>query len=677
MVEQIVIASPAVMSNMPEGTRSTEWTSVSWFNKISDIVASRTSRCFGHIVATVVSVGAFIPSLAADLGYAVKGLYERKMGKSQPPAQNHMQSNSYQTLISSRALATNFPMPENTQHSLVYSAQDMALGNNDIEQAGLDGSENSLAFLGLPDEINPYVFEHLSLQDLSSLSQTCKAAQRCILSDDTMAKSWFAQIPASLQSQLTNIVTQKSDDQLRSWLEHFTNNQSIVDDLISRRLSCHFTKIILFNIYKLMCQSSTVNVIKKTNHSGCSGRITHLSAEGNRMATLGLWEAQIWRASPNGQWKKEHAVRHISPSGEYKFVINNICLSADGNLMATASDDFTAKILSRVDGQWIEEHTVDHMGCVNSVACSANGSHVATGGNDKLTKVLCRSTDGGWIEKCSVGHDDCVRKATFSADGRYIASVGGNTIVILGLDPEGEWVEEHRTTYDDCSVFSATFYTDGNQVVIGTGRHGAIFLSRGLDRKWIMKAALPNNNSVESATFSADGNHVAIICETKVEISSLGPDGQWTKKATTSYGMHVTKAIFSANGRCFASACEGEKKVTILSLRLDGQWTEQATITHSNAVESANFSPDGSHLVTATRDGKIKIWGIGPEGNWVEKGSYSYGGSFSSATFSADGSHLITSWSRSEHYRSLNVVLRTLKLRFAEAAHSGSSCAVI
>lgn len=104
MVEQIVIASPAVMSNMPEGTRSTEWTSVSWFNKISDIVASRTSRCFGHIVATVVSVGAFIPSLAADLGYAVKGLYERKMGKSQPPAQNHMQSNSYQGLMAVRIL---------------------------------------------------------------------------------------------------------------------------------------------------------------------------------------------------------------------------------------------------------------------------------------------------------------------------------------------------------------------------------------------------------------------------------------------------------------------------------------------------------------------------------------------------------------------------------------------
>ncbi len=666
MVEQIVVAGPAVMRNMPEGTLSTEWTSVSWFNKISDIVASRTSRCFGHIVATVVSVGAFIPSLAVDLGYAVKGLYERKMDKSQTPAQTHMQSSSYQTLISSIALATNFPMPENTQHSLVYSAQDIALGNNDIEQAGLDVSENSLSFLGLPDEINSYIFEHLSLQDLSSLSQTCKAAQRSILSDDTMAKSWFAQIPASLQSQLTNIVTQKSDDQLRSWLEHFTNNQPIVDDLISRRLSCHFTKIILFNIYKLMCQSSTVNVIKQTDHSGCSGRITHFSADGNRMAARGIWEAQIWRASPNGQWETEGTVSHTN-------YINKIYLSANGNHMATASDDYTAKILSRgIDGQWIEEHTVNHTGCVYSVAFSADGSHVATGGNGQLTRILCRNRNGEWIKKHTVEHDDYVREATFSADGRHIASVAGRTIVILGLGSEGEWVEEHRTTYD-CSVFSATFYTDDNQVVIGTGRHGAIFLHRGSDSKWTVKATLSNNNSVESATFSADGSHVATICRTKVEISSLGPNGQWIKKATIPYEFVVTEATFSADGRHFLSA--SHRKVTILSLRSDGQWTEQATITHSDSVESVKFSTDGSHLVTATRDGKIKIWGIGPEGQWMEKGSYSYGGSFSSATFSADGRHLLTSWKKCRD--DSNHVVRILELRFAEAAHSGPSCAIM
>ncbi|WP_257294940.1 hypothetical protein, partial [Endozoicomonas sp. YOMI1] len=57
-------------------------------NKISEAIASKTSRFFGHAVAAVVSVVTFIPSLAVDLAYAAKSLYDRKITKLQTPAPN-------------------------------------------------------------------------------------------------------------------------------------------------------------------------------------------------------------------------------------------------------------------------------------------------------------------------------------------------------------------------------------------------------------------------------------------------------------------------------------------------------------------------------------------------------------------------------------------------------------
>ncbi|MBO9483254.1 hypothetical protein [Salinisphaera sp. G21_0] len=65
--------------NSPQNAQNSEWTCVSWFKKISDAVASKTSRFFGRVVAAVVTVATFIPSLGVDLVYAAKSLYDRKV----------------------------------------------------------------------------------------------------------------------------------------------------------------------------------------------------------------------------------------------------------------------------------------------------------------------------------------------------------------------------------------------------------------------------------------------------------------------------------------------------------------------------------------------------------------------------------------------------------------------
>ena len=78
--------------NTPINTDKIEWTFVSWFNKTSNAVTNKTCRFVGITVAVLASVFTIIPSLAADLGYAVKRLYDRKINTPQTPIQNFMPS---------------------------------------------------------------------------------------------------------------------------------------------------------------------------------------------------------------------------------------------------------------------------------------------------------------------------------------------------------------------------------------------------------------------------------------------------------------------------------------------------------------------------------------------------------------------------------------------------------
>ncbi|WP_422459364.1 hypothetical protein [Endozoicomonas sp. ALB115] len=98
-----IVSNPALITD--QTTEKHKWTCASWFNKISEAVASKTSRFFGRAVAAVVAVVAFIPSLAVDLVYAVKSLYDRKVTKPQTMTENQLPVSRTQT-------TTQNPIPE-------------------------------------------------------------------------------------------------------------------------------------------------------------------------------------------------------------------------------------------------------------------------------------------------------------------------------------------------------------------------------------------------------------------------------------------------------------------------------------------------------------------------------------------------------------------------------------
>ena len=79
--------------NTSTNTDKFEWTCVSWYNKISTAVTNKSCHFLGVAVASFAGIFTFIPSLAVDLGYATKRLYDRKTNTPPNPIQNFMSSN--------------------------------------------------------------------------------------------------------------------------------------------------------------------------------------------------------------------------------------------------------------------------------------------------------------------------------------------------------------------------------------------------------------------------------------------------------------------------------------------------------------------------------------------------------------------------------------------------------
>ena len=69
-----------------------DWTCQRWFNSIADKVSTKTHQYFGKFVAVASAPFTFIPSLACDLFYGAKSLYQRTV--STAPVLNHFSTGS-------------------------------------------------------------------------------------------------------------------------------------------------------------------------------------------------------------------------------------------------------------------------------------------------------------------------------------------------------------------------------------------------------------------------------------------------------------------------------------------------------------------------------------------------------------------------------------------------------
>ena len=124
-------SNTSLASNTPINNDKFELTCVSWFKKTSNAVGNKTCRFLGVTVAASVTIFTFIPSLAADLGRAIKRLNDRKINTPPTLTQNFKPSNNSEQAVhhdpSTLGTTDLIPDPDlgSTYHTVVSQSSTM------------------------------------------------------------------------------------------------------------------------------------------------------------------------------------------------------------------------------------------------------------------------------------------------------------------------------------------------------------------------------------------------------------------------------------------------------------------------------------------------------------------------------------------------------------------------
>ncbi len=322
---------------------------------------------------------------------------------------------------------------------------------------------------------------------------------------------------------------------------------------------------------------------------------------------------------------------------EHKASISSVAISPDEQKVLTASWDRTAKIWD-MNGKF--QYPLPHDGAVTMAQFSPDGQTVLTASWDNHAK-LWRLQKNKYDPIVDMLHINVVSFAKFSPDGSKILTVSLDNIPRI-WDTVGNQLAELTRHPDEIS--SAVFSSDSSKVLVAS-LDGTVNVSE-LDGR-VLATIKQSGGKVYSAQFSADSQKIITACEdgtakvwnlkndvlvnlnnhtADVNSAEFSPDGSLIVTASNDHtaklwksdgaflndlGIHngpVSKVLFSHTG---------EKIITLVSRfeqHMAKVWDKKgillADLPHSDVITYASFSLDDTQLVTATEEGRVRIWSM-------------------------------------------------------------------
>lgn len=280
----------------------------------------------------------------------------------------------------------------------------------------------------------------------------------------------------------------------------------------------------------------------------------------------------------------------LSTLSGHDFDVYSARFSPDNSMILTAGGDNTARLWSK-DGKLlkvfeIKEDNRFSVSIIISAVFSPDSKYVLTASNDYLNKNhRVKLFDLQANELVSfAGHEDWINTANFSSDSKHvITSSRDKTVRIYNINGSSEKVLKGHNS----NVWSAAFLPD-NQSVVTVGDDHTI-------RSWTLGKRFETYSgakNVSFACFSSDGLNIAVVEDTVAKSWNLTGE---------------IVAVFSG---------------------------------HTAAVNTARYSADGKYLVTASKDGSVKIWDA-HSGKNLQTFSDENHSSVNDAVFSPDGNFLV------------------------------------